>query len=92
MRAASQADEPDDSHGSGVSAEGGEASGKLAGLGFRQVGRMDFLAYIPAIHFVQNVAEWGYIVLRTSVSFCAATVRNRGGVWQGFSKMMDSPD
>ena len=27
-----------------------------------------------------------------SESFCAATVRNRGGVWQGFSKTMGTPD
>ena len=36
-------------------AEGGEASGKLPGLGLCQIGRMDFLAYIPAIHLVEQV-------------------------------------
>ena len=28
---------------------------------------------------------------RTSVSFCAAIVRNRAGAWQGFSKTMVTP-
>ena len=48
-------------------AERGQTAGKLAGLGFCQVGRMDFLAHIPAIHLVQQRAKRGYLILNLAV-------------------------
>jgi len=48
-------------------AERGQTAGKLAGFRFRQVGRMYFLAHVPAIHFVQDIAERGYVVLNVCV-------------------------
>ena len=48
-------------------AERGQTAGKLAGFGFCQVGRMDFLAHIPAIHLVQQRAKRRYLVLNLAV-------------------------
>ena len=48
-------------------AERGQTAGKLAGLGFCQVGGMDFLAKIPATHLVQQRAKRGYLILNLAV-------------------------